>query len=337
VELKSGIITSCVPAPVHASPWPASHEVTTSYVVNQLKAAMIPCEHLDVYCFHPADAAELGIRPSDVITEALAALRRLPGGVGKAIKSIRLHTQGFNVPALATNIPTLSSPRRRDRLIAVEALRCLGEVAVEIGAVCVEAVGGGDFLTWPVGNRLRFLEVGPYALRARRTALAVSLQEIGEFYSRLAAKRQRRISFALELEPGPSYLSSSLESINDILEVCKGLPVGLNLDIGHALRIQRMWPSLLGDWITLHRGRTVHAHISRHTSIHGMDLPLREDADLPVCKPWIMLYRDAYVLAGDIKPTGVIAVELEACFRPESIQQSVVVLNKWFHRPDLQL
>ena len=244
-------------------------------------------------------------------------------------------SEPFGIRALASNIPGVSSTDEARREAAVDALWAVCRIAERLDIPCVEAVGGGDFGRWGSDDRW-IIEASWTSYEERGNALLKSLQTLCE---RMSGCGMDKVAIALELEPGPSYLLNSIrgrpfchrDKPSTLERVLKDLPaqyVGLNLDVGHFLRLEAIEPDLLAHVYSDYLDRILHAHVSRHSGIHGQDLYLR-DSDYAECKRWLKLFTDSADRERASESTRTVAIELEACHQVEWIEQSLHVVRKW--------
>lgn len=259
----------------------------------------------------------------------------------------------LRIAAFATNLPGISSPDTAPlpgsnwtpRQQAVAILKTVIQIArlVECDppVACVELVLGPDFALGHRVSRPTQTALPPHAvitgregLELRLAAAVESLVALSGFVEQTGA----RLRLGIELEPGPSYLANSLETLGQVFDALKDpcgecRHVGINLDIGHAILVSRDDPELINklrtdEW----RRRIVHAHVSRHATAHFSDLPLRaEDRDRFM--PWVDLYLDAYFdPPPDVPKSGAIALELERAHRPAEVADSTEILTAWMRR-----
>lgn len=269
---------------------------------------------VDLYVFQPADAPwlqKMGLA-GDTTTELLAS------ATDKQLEDMAtdvadyMHSQDIGisrVPALATNIPTISSLDDARREQAVRALNAACKLAhslqhLGLGTKCVEFVAGPRVTTTKHGD----IEAGAGAAEQRRGELFRSIEQL--------LSQAPKIGLALEVEPGVSFLSKGLEDAWEIVkDVNDDDRLGLNLDMGHLQLLSQLAPRS-EPFLTLAQDpdivkRVQHAHISYHRAGHFADLPLTSDHE-EIFRPWIDLYVNIARLPGHSRYfTGAVAVELE--------------------------
>jgi class 3 adenylate cyclase len=298
-------------------------------------------DYVDLYCFLPGDLddsvldrAQPGVRETPVSRIARLNVRafRQQWCRRERLGAYPSHYVGDRrITALATNLPNISSPDRRQRQETVAALERLLQLASHLSVPVVEIVAGPDFVRWQQERKEFPLEVttGPTSLELRGSALLESLVYVNGVASRLRPP----VAIALELEPGLSYLLNDWTSVETLFKQLGSHKryIFLNLDIGHARLLCKDKPGFYRrlsarDW----KGRIVHAHISHHDErAHMADLPLKPEYQ-PHYQPWIDLLVDAwYHEPRNPYASHTIALELEATSSDEDIRQSVRCLKEW--------
>ena len=341
MEIELSIITSCAPEPIRGGGFLRWDQINTKHVIERLQKANVSASALDLYCFHFGDMGDsedwhlFPATETQRLVDAVATIADKDRAIHGVATKLATWARPFNLRAFATNLPAISSTNEQRRRKAVKALWAVCQIADYLDVPCVEAVGGADFGRW--GSKDKWIiEASWQSYEERCHALLKSLHSLRTLMDR---NEINGVAIALELEPGPSYLLNSvcgrpfcgMQRPSALQRVMKELPakyVGLNLDIGHFLRLEAVEPDLLAHVYSEYLDRVLHAHASRHTGIHGQDLYLRSE-DYAECKRWLKVFCDSMSCDRDSVPTKTVAVELEACHRTEWIEKSLRILRNW--------
>lgn len=340
------VITSCIPKPEEHGHWHGHRVIPPDNraVIRQLKKWVV--RDFDIFCFLGGDTEVEDEESGEVLlpeaqglnlVKALADMSGDDAVLETIAQRYRRFLEGCNVWAAASNLPGISSTDEKVRRSASRALCTVCSVAARLGAGCVEIVAGSDFTrdVLPKGKRKdrtrRYVWFGPVPRGKRFRALIDSLGEVTHYLT----TNHLEIGLAFELEPGPSFLLNSFrraEFLMDMVATELGEEVaervGINLDIGHALRLARMEDDAFHRAQRLRR-KIMHAHISRHRAIHGPDLPLRKEQDRDACVPWLCLYSQCCANRWNPHITGAVALEQEYAFMKSSLNASIQAVNAW--------
>jgi sugar phosphate isomerase/epimerase len=142
-----------------------------------------------------------------------------------------------------------------------------------------------------------------------------------------------QLAFAIELEPGVSYVVQDRDSLVDIVKSIAASSledaVGLNLDFAH-MRAAGLSPSSLDS--TLLR-QVVHAHICDLPGVHTRDQevgrwsPIYDDGTDEYFD-YMRAFRFSGLMPKRILPySGTIAVELEGCGRSKWLHNSLLAVK----------
>lgn len=284
------------------------------------------------------------------------------------------------IAALATYFPDVTSQYRARRELAIRALANAGRLALGLTAFgcmdhpVVEVVAGTVLdpcscsSCSPNSTLQVVFEFDRFGVGGKLDALCDSLrQAIKIVQNDVDAKptlplwpmppvgRRRLPVYAVELEPGPTYVIRDEQSLLALIHKVDADPVlafnvALNVDIAHYL-IANVPPTLLDRPEVLRR--IAHAHIADHPGLpggrmHTRDLYLgsfttveraEDDAELSAGEYYPFLrrlllrarqVRETLIAPDAIPFTGAVAIELEGCNRIFWIHQSVGRLNHAF-------
>jgi len=244
----------------------------------------------------------------------------------------------FQVPALATFFPEISSFSEEHAEQAGKALAGAVKLAISLGVGVVEFVLGrvverchNSPLGYSTDSVLRcdFVHKADAKDRIKR-----AVEVLEEFVYPVA---KGHVTLAAEIEPGFSFVLNNRDNIEVFLSNLrdKGLAdtIGLNLDIGHAIILatsknkdDQITPSDARRW----RHHIFHAHASDNIGFHFRDLVpgtyhyLTEIKDDLTFWQWIKVCAECS--AENDRFSKYIAVELESSSRIQWIQRSLLRL-----------
>lgn len=354
--LVPAVITSCIVDSSKLDRWPLQD------AIYRLRA--IGVTRLELYAFMPDDLGWLnGNQPEGSLVGAVANMD--VDAVAKTIKSwlnaefdhplmqdlrddLDINPNRPRSPdpacvvAIATNLPNISHTDETKRSSAVSALKSAGLLAVALGARVVEIVAGPSVKETPYRkaghqDQLPDFQVGADVIGERRTALNCSLGELATFVG--GCDCNGRLTYALEIEPGLSYLLNDPSQLHNLLrQASRGPAISINADLGHLELLSQCEPGILSvfsqpDLLK----RASHAHISRHENgTHGVDLPLKTDKANDQervrgrYQPYLNLLVDALMQGrlNEVKSQAV-SLELEACSKLETVYESHEELKRW--------
>lgn len=238
----------------------------------------------------------------------------------------RCGTASSPIRGLATNIPDLSDPDQVRRQAAVDMVFNCALLARELGATCVEIVGGPAFNRGAGANEP--VHGGSEVVRQRLDCLRESLRQLDN----ALVAGEIPVGLALEIEPGIAYLLNDLKRVEDLFNsLGTALHIGLNVDVGHLLLLdndgkQRHETLHTPKWIR----RIQHFHISDHSIGHFCDLELNTFHNGSEYSPWIKLFVEV-LLRSDRNQffTETMSVELEACPTSDQAIRSARILRAW--------
>ena len=232
----------------------------------------------------------------------------------------------FRVVSLTTSLPSISNPAGPSRAKAVQCLATLVRLAELLHVPSVQ-IRAGRRVHYIRDSREGQIHYDGDAMGLSR--LIASLQEIRTAY-RKAFRRNPVAAVALEIEPGEGFLLRGVKQLQQIADKIADVEelrawVGLNLDIGHCLILDRgreLQPSDLmksSDSEEKLIMPILGAHISDHSVHHAADLPPGVFHRAEVFKTWLAFYfkRVPELLSKKHKRfakswTGHVSIELEA-------------------------
>ncbi len=244
----------------------------------------------------------------------------------------------ISVPSLATYFPDITSANETRREVAIRALANTVHIAIDLTKTdppamsfpIVEMVCGTLIESSSANGK-----VSVYGAERKLNLLCESLREVVRLVHSEAVQ-DAKFAFALELEPGETYVLNDDTRIARLFGRLEGTNapfadlaryVGLNIDIAH-MRIARIRAKQLRPFLD----RIVHAHVSDHPGIHTHDQFVGSWTNVQRLSggyvPYVKLLFDRASQAaqeeGNVLPfTNAIAVELEGCNRIFSIHDSL--------------
>ena len=245
---------------------------------------------IDLYLLRDIDIERLyGTQGTTGIAQFIASMD--DGDIDKLIRHVkssldRCRRSRSNVPycrsdvhvkSLATYFPQISNPKEAP--MVKKALEQSIKIASMLECKCIEIVCGT--IVDP-GDLTKKASDGSEKIEPIYTIKQVD-EKIKELINVLQClcnlAEEKEVCFSLEMEYGPFHLLNCSESINTLFSMISGMKesdrlekhVGLNLDIGHALMMERDDPSLY-DTIQKNCGRIIHSHISDNAFGHFADL-----------------------------------------------------------------
>jgi class 3 adenylate cyclase len=302
-------------------------------------------DFIDLYIFHDEDCDLLAMAVEGDPPTSPVELAHLinPAKAAEKIRSwlsphLRLYCQAPLSPvrALATNIPEISDPNETKRLKARDTVLNCAHLAKELGATCVEIVGGPSFIREP-GDGMS-LRAGSDIVELRMTQLIKSLQELDAALN--SPKSPLSVGLALEIEPGPAYLLSDLERVHEVFaRLSKRGPhhIGINVDVGHMLLLRDQGERPMDDLRRL-MPLVMHFHASDQAIAHFSDLELTSFHSADDFMSWIFLFLEL-TNRTDINPffTNTIAVEMEAGHSIHQAIRSARLLRSWLDDAHTQM
>jgi class 3 adenylate cyclase/sugar phosphate isomerase/epimerase len=251
------------------------------------------------------------------------------------------------IRALATNFPDISDADPIRRETAREAVLQAARLAAELGASCVEIVGGYSFdlrersepgadgQTKPLHIR-HDRAIGRVLTERRMDHLIESLKEL----NRSLDYEGIEVGLALECEPGAAYLLNDLHRVTGLLDdlPLKEYPhIGLNVDIGHMFILANESGAAIGPLVDphsrlseeLYANRIMHFHASDHTRSHFCDLEIPSVHTREDFTRWIKLFLDAVSGQPSQYFTSTIAVEMEAARSIDNTVRSARTIREW--------
>lgn len=241
---------------------------------------------------------------------------------------------GFSpeIRAIATFFPDLSLPDGEDgddseagytdrREAAIKAVANTCRLAYHLGAKIVEIVGGGAVPEMQSGRQSNSRDYEDLRLET----LANSIEKV---HGRLDFPDVR---LALELEPGPSFLISSLDNC---VTVMNHLPEGVrnfftvNADVAHAFMLGIKAEEFEAKGLTVG-----HLHLSDHAAHenlggqHASDLVPGKFHFKGDYQPWIELAFKQ--MSNSSAFSGAIAIEMEACNDMDKVHFAVNMIRRW--------
>jgi sugar phosphate isomerase/epimerase len=272
---------------------------------------------------------------SDQRARTNLAARQLAERLHEAVSRDRL----LRIPAFATFLPEITSPRRKFARLAQDALRFLMRVAWYLREThehpvrTIEIVAGSRMSgVWPAAvsddpitseaaygaNRVPERVDKPVAIKLlldRLLPLAKPAADAG-------------VQLAVELEPGSLHIIRDWGSVRRFcaflaLPEYKALsPVlGLNLDVAHWGILNGITPQKVLDE-KLVRQRIVHAHVADHARGHFGDVPLLQQHGPDFFRRWLVAINQ---IAQEQRPAGTpsfsryVSLEFESCRAPDEM------------------
>lgn len=304
-----------------------------------------PAERLAFPVAHPELTA--------VETMALSATSRLARAKAKALHKT-LRDAGLKCAALTSYIPEIIASSNRIGRRARKALKYLVLVGRELRAlghpVCTLEIVAGSLIdgVWPArevaarraapGNRAPAPEEHGGFYVANRLSDAEALRRLLLALEAVVAEVQNAktpFGLAIELEPGPLYAVSDLDSVanlcNEVDRRSAALRavVGLNLDVAH-WSLARISPEKVHKAPAILR-RILHAHVSDHGDGHFGDVEVGAiHKDPRYFAKWLAIARKAATNQDpDLPPrSGYISIELEACKDLDAVRRSIKFLRR---------
>ena len=243
----------------------------------------------------------------------------------------------FEIPAIATFFPDISSKDENKRKHAAQALVGSVKLASNIGAGVVEFVLGRRVERCDQSNKDNGVKCDFVHTSESNVLIDAAIETIHEHVFEELKETNTRL--AVEIEPGFSYVLNNKNSVDYFLKCVreKGMEdyVGLNLDIGHLMILANSpikHERILPENVWLWHDSVFHAHISDNVGYHFRDLVPGTIHDLEgssgeahVFETWIKLCNE--IAQTNKKFSGYIALELEGCGRIQWVQRSLLRLG----------